>query len=121
MVEILQMHEGKLFRKHGYCEVHKTDCPLFGTQHMAGSKKIQVHVAGTVCKDVSCQNQTRPGLAGPSGRTLLIWIFLRRFMLEDIIIQECTPGFPVTVLVSVRERERQLFPWMMCSGCVPWM
>jgi hypothetical protein len=94
MVFALQNCEKKLFRPGStcWCILHEAECKLF--EHSADCGRLTIEIAGHTCKDVSRMNSKRPGLSGPSGRVLLVWMFERRRRREDLVITECTQDFP---------------------------
>jgi hypothetical protein len=84
--------------------MHKKGCPL---PHMTSTGKskskkarkrdLRAAVAGTECYDWSTFG-LRQGLAGPTTRTLAIWLAQRILCLEDVILHECTPKFMMAIL-----------------------
>ena len=58
---------------------------------------LSVNVAGTECYDVSAMGAGK-GLAGPTCKTLAVYLDQRRRCREDVLLHECTPRFKREVL-----------------------
>ena len=96
MAEILNHCSPHLFcdGAQGKCDVHNGNCPLYPPQH----GKLSIHWAGTICIDLSVMG-SQSGPCGPYSKLFLLWVHERRKRQETLLIHECTPAFPESLLL----------------------
>lgn len=106
IIAVLANGESTLFRhrRRRHCYRHGKECPLYqeGDAAVAAdadgggpprARPLRVHIAGTTCKDFTRRNLQPRGMQGRHGLALLVWLFERRFVREDVVILENTPDF----------------------------
>ena len=81
-----------------HCSVHGDDCELNGSDDRYEGD-INFWCAGTTCTDFSTANQKALGVFGDHMLPLAVWCQCARNAAPDLIIHECTPRFPVWVLM----------------------
>ena len=100
---LVELLEGVEFLEEGWCTVHEQMCPYSPRLDEALRDCLWIDGAGSTCVAWSRAGK-RGGLLHPSCLVMCAWILHRRFSQPDLIVHECTPSFPSSVLRDLLNR-----------------
>ena len=121
IMQLLLTRKTELFSKtaQAHCVCHGKKCSVrpealrthINDRGVPGSdRRIQMNVAGTICKGWSTQGKMR-GLADKSMRPHNIWLAERSSVQEDLIFQECTPRCNIKLIEESLPTHRVIRIW----------